>query len=179
MAALPLRLGWLALLALAAQIYVIYYPGDGVEAARGLHAILMMGSYLALGIVVAFNSRVKGMSIIGLGLLLNFLVMAANGGFMPVSREAILTTGTRVSDGLPSEGMRLPRSKDVLLSAENTRLWMLSDTIMAPRMPLARVYSIGDLIVGLGIIFLIQAAMLPGRHPEALEEGMQATQMFS
>ena len=38
MAALPLRLGWLAILCLMAQIYVIYSPADRLEVERTLHA---------------------------------------------------------------------------------------------------------------------------------------------
>ncbi len=166
------RLGWLAILALLLQMYVIYYPAERIQMERSLHATLLMGSYAALAIVVLVNRRIPGMPIIGLGLLLNLAVMAANGGYMPVTREAIITTGTRVEDELPPEGSRLSRSKDVLLSADQTQLWILSDVITAPKMPLARVYSVGDLVVATGAFVLLQVAMVPGRRRRSLEEGM-------
>lgn len=172
LASVQLRLGWLALLCLLVQAYVIYSPADRVEVERPFHAVLMVGSYAALGVVAWINRRITGMPILGLGLLLNLLVMAANGGFMPVSQEAILTTGTRAPQELPAEGMRLPRSKDVLLASEHTRLWILSDVITAPKMPLARVYSLGDLIVAVGAFVLLQAAMVPSKRKEIFEEGM-------
>jgi len=169
---LRLRFGWLALLALAAQVYVIYYPAEQVEGARTLHAAVMMGSYAALVVLVLVNRGIPGMPVIGLGLLLNLAVMASNGGYMPVTREAIIATGTRSEAELPPDGARLPRSKDVLLPADQTRLWILSDVITAPRMPLARIYSIGDLVVATGVVLLIQVAMVPGRYERSLETGL-------
>lgn len=171
LAHLQLRLGWLALLALLVQMYVIYYPAERVQMERSLHAALMMGSYVVLTVVVLVNRRIPAMPIIGLGLILNLLVMGSNGGFMPVSREAILTTGTRTVDQLPADGERLPRSKDVLLPADQTRLWILSDIITAPdSVPLARVYSIGDLVVAAGTFLLLQAAMVPPKKRRYLGE---------
>lgn len=174
LAGLPLRLGWLAMLCLLAQAYVVFSPVELLEPDRPQHAALMLGSYVALGLVVWANRRITGVSIIGLGLLLNLAVMAANGGFMPVSREAVLTAGIRPAEELPVEGGRLSRSKDVLLPIENTRLWFLSDVIVAPSMPIAKVYSVGDLIVGLGAFILLQAAMLPDQK-RRLREGDQVS----
>ncbi len=169
LADLPFRLGWLALLSIAAQVYVIYSPASRLELDRPIHAAIMMGSYLALGVVVWVNRRIVGMPIIGLGLLLNLAVMASNGGFMPISREAILAAGTHPANELLVDGSRLDRSKDVLLPADQTRLWILSDVIVASKMPLARVYSLGDLIVAVGAFLLLQAAMVPGRETRSIE----------
>ncbi len=163
LATLPLRLGWLAVLCLAAQIYVIYASADTLEADRSLHAFLLIGSSAALMIVVFANRRMPAMALIGLGLFLNLTVMAANGGFMPVSREATMAAGTRSVQDAFHEGDRLPRSKDVLLSRDNTRLWFLTDVIVAPP-PLARVYSFGDLVVGAGIFVLLQTIMVPRKN---------------
>lgn len=163
LATLPLRLGWLAVVCLAAQLYVIYAAADTLEAERSVHAFLLIGSSAALMLVVWANRRMPAMALIGLGLFLNLIVMAANGGFMPVSREATVAAGTRsVQDSL-REGDRLPRSKDVLLSRDNTQLWFLSDVIVTPP-PLGRVYSFGDLVVGAGVFVLLQAVMVPKKN---------------
>jgi hypothetical protein len=174
LANLHFRLGWLALLCLAGQLFVIYSPADGLEGARYPHAILLIGSTAALVLVVWANRRVSGMPILGLGLLLNLVVMSANGGFMPVSREAALSAGTRSSQEVLAEGTRLPKSKDILLPMEHTQLWFLSDAIVAPP-PLGRVYSVGDLIVGAGVIVMLQAAMVPRRSSWAEKKSTAAT----
>lgn len=163
LATLRFRLGWLAILCLAAQIFVIYASPDRLEAERSLHAALLMLSSTALLLVVWVNRRLPAMPLLGLGLLLNSLVMAANGGFMPVSQEATLAASTRSSQDVQVEGARLPRSKDILLPAEHTRLWFLSDVLVAPP-PVGRVYSAGDLVVAVGVFILLQAAMVPKKE---------------
>ncbi len=160
LATLPFRLGWLAVLCLAAQVYVIFAPADRLEAERGLHALMVVGSYALLVAVVWFNRRLPAMPVIGLGLILNLVVILANGGFMPVSREATLAAGTRTPQEVVQEGVRLPKSKDVLLSIENTRLWFLSDTIAVPP-PVGRVFSVGDLVLAIGVFALLQSGMAP------------------
>lgn len=170
LADLPVRLGWLALLCLLVQLYVIYCPEDQLESQRTFQGILMVVSYGLLAYVVWANRRITGMTIILLGVLLNLLVMAANGGFMPVSREAILATGTRTAQTLPAEGSRLSRSKDVLLSPDQARMWFLGDVIMAPSLPVPKVLSLGDLVVALGAFVLLQAAMVPSRRGHLIEK---------
>ena len=119
-----------------------------------------------LVLFVWVNRSLPAMPVIALGLLLNLLVMSANGGFMPVSREATMAAGTRSAQDAFPEGARLPKSKDVLLSIENTQLWLLSDAIVAPA-PLSRVYSAGDLVVGVGVFLLFQKAMVPAGRRRA------------
>ncbi|HEX9016275.1 MAG TPA: DUF5317 domain-containing protein [Chloroflexota bacterium] len=163
LAVLPVHLGWLAVVCLIAQLYVIYSPVDKLEAERSVHATLLIGSSVALLLVVWANRRLPAMAIIGIGLFLNLVVMAANGGFMPVSREATMAAGTRSVQDAYQEGDRLPRSKDVLLSQAETRFWILSDVIVAPQ-PLARVYSFGDIVVGAGVFVLLQAATVTRKN---------------
>lgn len=174
LAKLPLRLGWLAVVCLVAQLYVIYAAADTLEAERSVHAFLLVGSSAALMLVVWANRRMPAMALIGLGLFLNLIVMAANGGFMPVSREATMAAGTRSVQDSFQEGDRLPRSKDILLSRDNTRLWLLSDVIVTPQ-PLARVYSFGDLVVGAGVFMLLQVVMVPKKNTLIEEKREAAT----
>lgn len=170
LADLRFRLGWLAILCLLVQFVVAYYPVDRMETDRLLQAVLLTGSYVLLLAVVWANRRVAGVAVVGLGLVLNLAVIAANGGFMPVAREDVEAAGIRPAAELPADGSRLPRSKDILLPTGETRLWFLSDKIVAPGIATAKVYSVGDLIVGLGAFLLLQGALLSdtrGRVREA------------
>jgi len=143
LAELPLRLGWLAMTAVLAQLYVIYSPADRVEADRSLHSALLVASYTALLAMVWANRRVAGMAVLALGLWMNMAVILANGGFMPVSPEAVLVAGTRAADSLPDEGAS----------------WYLSDAIADGRLPYSKVYSLGDLFLGAGVFLVIQLSM--------------------
>ncbi len=176
LADLRIRLGWLAVLCLMVQFWLVYQPMDRIEADRNLHAAILMASYTVLATVVWANRRVGGMAAVGVGLLLNLSVMAANGGFMPVSPEAVLAAKLRPPESLDAAGSRLPRSKDILLTAEQTRLWLLSDVIVVPAAPGTRIYSIGDLVVGLGIFLVVHGAMVPRRGERVLErKGVNAS----
>jgi hypothetical protein len=165
----PLRLGWLAVVAFLVQAIMMFaFAADQLEAQRSLHAALLMGSYVALMAVVWANRSAIGVSVIGLGLLLNLTVMAANGGFMPVARDVILAASPYSAEALPQDGARLPRSKNVLLPVADTRLAFLSDAIVGPGIPVAKVYSLGDLVVALGAFTFVQMAMLPRRERGAV-----------
>ena len=152
--------GWAALLALAVQVAVVYLPLPGGEGPWGLRAFLLIGSYVLLGFVVAANRRLPGLPLVGMGLALNLLVMLANGGYMPVTLEALQQAGVAHLALGNSEGARIVAGKDILLSRESTRLWVLSDIFVAPS-PVNAVVSLGDLFLALGAFVLFQLAMRP------------------
>src|SRR5262245_25214777 len=100
---------------------------------------------------VALNWRIPGMPLVAVGLLMNFVAIAANGGHMPVSRENMLYSGKIVNfaDGATTS------NNSVLASPEQARLWILTDIIPLPKeFPLANVFSIGDvlLVIGIGLL---------------------------
>jgi hypothetical protein len=121
---------------------------------------VLLLSYALLLIVVWVNRRLSGMALIGLGLALNLLVMLVNGGYMPISPEALSMSGhTELATQEP--GVRLASSKDVLLLTTQTRLWFLSDIlVIPPPFPLPTVFSLGDAVIAVGAFWLTQRAML-------------------
>ena len=158
---LPLKLGWLALLAFAIQVYLTRFPADRGGGLFSLRAGVLILSYVLLFVVVWKNRRITGLWIIGLGLLLNFLVMVANGGFMPITPEALTQAGYASLASSLESGVRVGRSKNILLAREETRLWVLSDTFVLPRsFPLSRVFSPGDIVIAIGAFILVQSGML-------------------
>ena len=87
--------------------------------------------------------------LIGLGL--NATVMVANGGLMPLSpenAERVFSDERLVNISI---GETLPYSKSILLESSRIRLELLSDTIFIT-MPIKNVYSIGDVLLGLGVV---------------------------
>lgn len=159
LSAKPWRFVWLAPVAFGLQLVVVY--GLGSYGHREVGALLHLTSYAALGVLIWANRMAAGTWIIGLGLTLNFLVIAANGGYMPVSPEALLAQGEGALAALPS-GTILAGSKDILLERADTRLWFLSDVITVPWLPFwQRAFSIGDVVLAVGLFHLVQAEMLP------------------
>ncbi len=159
---LRLRWGWIAIVAFVAQMVFIYQkPVQKVVGAWGWQELALMGSYLLLLAATWANRHLHGMTLITLGLLLNLLVMAANGGWMPVSPEAVRRAGLAHLAPSLAPGARLSSSKDIVLLRAQTRLWFLSDIFVLPKpFPVSSVFSIGDVASVLGAFLLVQKGML-------------------
>lgn len=161
-----IRFGVAALLALSLQLIVIVAPGVPELLRRGLFVL----SYLLLLFFVAVNWRRLGIAIIGVGVVLNFLAIAANGGLMPVAPEnlAKIRAEHRIKD--VGEGEHVPGTKNVLLEPENTRLRFLTDTLVWDNdLNFFRVFSVGDLFIVGGLVVILGELLLPriGRAPRA------------
>lgn len=174
----PLRFGWLAIVAFGLQWSIIYAPLPRTEGPLGPRTLLLIASYLLVVAVVVLNRRLAGLPVIGLGLGLNLLVMLANGGFMPVTMEAVERAGmAHLALGLEA-GARLMATKDIILPAEATRLWVLSDIfVVPPPLPFRTVFSLGDLFLAAGVFVLFQRAMRPRADllAQANEPGVESS----
>lgn len=149
-----LRLGGGAIFALAIQLIAIFAPlGDDVP-----RRALMLLSYIILIGFVSLNLRRIGMVIIGIGLLLNFLPIVANGGLMPVTPET-LARGDFPEDVRPGDWV--PGSKDVLLEEEDVRLWALGDRFVVDGLGGTIAYSPGDIFIAVGVVVLLGELLLP------------------
>ena len=109
------------------------------------------------------NRRLTGIQILGLGVMCNLLVIAVNGGFMPITPQTL----TRINPGsLPSQwlaGLHYGYSKDIILLREQTRLEMLSDMwVIPPPFPWPTAFSVGDVLIALGIMVLLLGSTATG-----------------
>jgi hypothetical protein len=87
--------------------------------------------------MVAFaNWRVPGAAVIGAGSVLNFVVIAANGG-MPVDAAQLASVG----GAFPIDGLHLALSP-------STRLGEFADVIILA--PFRAAYSVGDVLIAAG-----------------------------
>ena len=135
----PFSRGWLLAVGLGLQILLatIDLPTARLNDV-GIATLLL--SYVAILGFCATNLRTRGIAVIGLGIALNALVIALNVG-MPYT----------VVDGLPRETTikhRPERKTDILA--------VLSDRF-AYGSPLNAAISIGDLVLGVGIVELAYA----------------------
>jgi hypothetical protein len=160
---LSLRWAPVALMAFAVQAYLIYRNRPAVNGALwGGQGLLLFGSQLMILAVLWANRQLAGAKWIACGLLLNLLVMAANGGWMPVTPEALVRTDQVDLVSSMASGTRVQSSKSIVLSQQETSLWFLSDIfVLAKPFPLPSVFSAGDVLVAGGIFLLLQSALLP------------------
>ncbi|MEO8437526.1 MAG: DUF5317 family protein [Chloroflexota bacterium] len=155
----PARLGdmhfrWAPLIAvgMAGQLLLFSTPLGGVlgEAAPIAYA---MSNALVL-VAVWRNLAIPGLPLVLIGGASNLITILANGGYMPVSREAVAAMGR-----LPKEGYSNSRLFDGAVLGPLTDLFAMPTWI-----PLANVFSVGDILIGTGAAIAVVAAM-HGRGP--------------
>jgi Family of unknown function (DUF5317) len=142
------RWGWLAILALAIQLVLFSPLGAGLgDATRWIYLV----STALVVIVVVANLRLPGLPIILLGALANLAAIVANGGSMPASPAALAALGGSVHHG--------PTNSVVL---EHPALEPLTDIFAMPAwIPFANIFSIGDVLIAIGVAVALAAAMRP------------------
>ena len=115
---------------------------------------------LAMGLVAIYlNRHIYGLTVVFLGALLNFIVIAINGGSMPAREASLRTAGTL--EHVEDQHARLDAGGDVQwpqlhIADDDTRLAFLGDVIPIPEgIPAANVVSIGDILISAGAIIAI------------------------
>src|SRR5829696_6200144 len=145
--AFRLRWAWLAVAGFVVQAAL--FTRLGSEVAGDVGPSIYVVSTLAVFVAVLRNARLPGMALVALGALLNLAAITANGGFMPASAAALSMAG------LHGAGTH---TNSVVLA--HPALEALTDVYALPAsFPLANVFSVGDVLIGLGIVIVIAAAM--------------------
>ena len=139
------------------QMWWLLVLGFGLQAATGLlpdrdwtrsaATTMILVSYVPLLILVLVNRRREGMWLAGLGILMNFSVIALNGG-MPVLQEAAVVASGKFSAG--SLAMPPLDFKHVVLDA-STRLPFLADVMPMRLFGIGQVISLGDVLLAVGL----------------------------
>jgi len=164
LAEVHLRHSYLIPLALGIQVMIFSAWWHRQVGASLLSDALYILSLALTAVFCALNWRVPGVLALGLGLMLNAAVILANGGHMPASLQALRIAGI-VDSREAFEAMRITNSS--LIDA-TTPLWFLGDVFAVPKQaPLANVFSIGDVLIGVGACWFLWANMrVPGNPKE-------------
>ena len=116
---------------------------------------------LSLGLLILtvwLNRSTPGFLVLGVGLLLNTIVILANGGHMPASLQALQGAGIATSQAAFEAG----RTANSSVMNDSTLFWFLGDVFWVPQtLPLANVFSIGDVFIALGAIWFVVAHTRP------------------
>lgn len=156
---LRLKAGYIFPFLLLLQIIIYIFQGR-FEFLATISGTIFMVIYI-LGIYFLWQNRHHpGFLLIIAGVLMNFVVMALNGGRMPVSEAAAMVIDPHYIDVLKN-GIY---AKHVLLT-ENTVLPLLADIIpLSSPYPRSRVISIGDIFMSIGAFYFIQYLMVTLKH---------------
>jgi hypothetical protein len=143
---LELRLPGLALGGIGLQVLIVTVAPGGLA---GLHEILHLGSYALLGAFGWANRRVAGVPVLLAGGALNLAPILANGGVMPADPAVAEVAAVQ------------PRPGEFVNSVpvSDAHLGFLGDVLATPAsLPLQNVYSVGDLVIVLGLLIVVHAA---------------------
>ncbi len=153
---IELKSWWLLLVSLGLQLGTRWLPDETWSETVGV--IMMLASFVLLMILVVANRSKPGMWIAGLGVLMNFTVIAVNGG-MPV-----LAGAAEVASGFTVAQPDISGSFKHTLLDETSRLTFFADVIPLRLVGIGEVISLGDIFLALGLgVFLEHELRRPRR----------------
>jgi hypothetical protein len=153
---IQLNAWWLLFLALGLQVGTRVLPDETWSEWVGVAMVLL--SFVLLMIMVVLNRSARGMWIVGLGVLMNFVVIAANGG-MPV-----LAGAAEVASGFTVTNPDLSGTFKHVILDESSRLTFFADVIPLRLGGIGEVISLGDVFLALGLgVFLEYELRRPRR----------------
>jgi hypothetical protein len=142
------RVRWAGLAVAGLLIQLVLFTPFGHSIAGGAGPVIYVVTTLAVFATVLGNIGLTGMPIVALGALSNLAAITANGGSMPASAAALAIAGLEAES----------HTNSVVLP--NPALEPLTDIFALPAwLPLANVFSVGDVLIGVGLVIVIAAAM--------------------
>ena len=148
---IKIRRPWLIFLSVLVEYILIYLMRNTSRITQPLACLFLFLQYLLLFLFLWENRMLSYIWLIGMGSFLNFLVILVNKGSMPLSKAAMTVDANSRNMQYLANGKYL--TYHILNS--NSKLWLLGDVIFVPP-PVQSFLSIGDIILFLGILLLIQ-----------------------
>ena len=150
LATFEFRWPWLAIGGFAVQLLLFSDPVDEVVGSAG--PPIYVASTAAVLVAVLRNVRIPGLALVALGAASNLLAIVANGGFMPASAEAYAALGQAPEGGYTNSAIVASPAFGPLTDVYALPAWM----------PLANVFSVGDVLIGAGVVIVLVSAMRRG-----------------
>jgi hypothetical protein len=149
-----LRFSWAPLIVGGMIVQLLLFSTSLGDALGAAAPAVYVASNVAVLVAVWKNRAIPGLLVVLVGGIANLLAICANGGYMPVSHDALVALGRASSQGYVNA-----RSVDGAL------LGPLTDMFAMPGwLPMANIFSVGDVLIGVGAAIAIVAAM-HGRAP--------------
>lgn len=150
LAEIELRWWYLLVLGFVLQGVTEFFPDDA-SWSRPAGVSLVLFSYLPILATIAANRAKPGMWLVGIGILMNFTVIAANLGMPVLTEAAQIAAGTNAS-------IIVSDYKHVTLDA-GSRLAFLADVIPLRFLGQGNVLSLGDVFLAVGLGRFLEAEL--------------------
>jgi hypothetical protein len=159
---LTFRWRWAVIVGIVTQVVLFSTPVTRLVGALG--PVIYVGSTALVVAAILVNRRIAGMPVIALGAISNLSAIIANRGYMPADPRAMATLGQSIPDSYSNSAI-----------VADPALWPLTDIFALPGwLPFANVYSIGDVVIGAGVVIVIVQAMRRGRASGAARSAEDA-----
>ncbi len=154
---MPVKKPYLFAAAFLIQFLIVYLGGKNLPFVDLYAPHLHFISFCILFTALWINRHIWEMKLIGTGVLCNFIAIFTNGGQMPVSTEAL----ERSEMLYLVELLKSNSYPTHTLMKQHMNFKFLGDVFsLPPPYPRPRVFSIGDVIMAIGLFLLIQHYMV-------------------
>jgi hypothetical protein len=145
------RFRWapLAVVGLAVQIALFSDPLANVVGEAG--PVIYVASSVAVLAAVLRNLDIPGLAVIALGATSNLVAILANGGYMPADPAAAESVGG-IAPGYSNSNIDAEPALAPLTDIFATPAWL----------PFSNVFSVGDVLIGVGVAITIVVGMRGG-----------------
>jgi hypothetical protein len=174
LATTPLRYAWLFLLGFGLKVLVFNPSTSKSSWDLAYGSKIYMASLAILAVALALNIRRLSwpVYILAAGALLNFAVIWSNGGAMPVQPSLLSKAwGASYVSRLSAHHF----INDVQVATAGTHLGALEDRFLISTPIAPNVYSIGDILIGVGGLLLVCTEMRRRRHVSSASEDSSRT----
>ena len=158
-----LQFRWALLIAVGMAVQLLLFSTPLGDALGPWAPVAYIASNLAVLVAVWRNLAIPGLPLVLLGGVSNLVAIVLNRGYMPVSPGALAAMGR-----LPREGYSNSRLVDGVVLGPLTDLFAMPTWV-----PAANVFSVGDVLIGVGAAIAVVAAMHgrgPLTHPPTPEQ---------
>ena len=143
-----LRLHWVPVILVGLAVQVAIFSDQIGRVVGDAGPAIYIGSTAAVLVAVLRNVAIPGVAVIAVGAGCNLAAIVANGGWMPADPAALESVG----------GLGPGYTNSILVA--DPLLRPLTDVFALPAwLPLANVFSVGDVLIGIGIAATIALGM--------------------
>jgi hypothetical protein len=147
------RVRWAAVAVIGLVVQLVLFSGPVTRIVGAAGPPIYVASTAVVLVVVLANLHLPGLPLVALGAASNLVAIFANGGYMPASPEALAALGKTLGSEYSNSSV-----------GDSIALAPLTDIYALPAwLPMANVFSIGDVLLGAGIAIAIVTAMRDAR----------------
>lgn len=161
MTQVKIRYPWLVFLSILTEYGLIFLMRVTTVITQPIVFVSVCAQYLLLLLFLWINRHIPYTWMVGAGSLLNFLVIMLNKGSMPLSEAAMVMDVSAKNLEYLADGKLLTYH----IMNEKTLLGFLGDVIYLPA-PFKAFLSIGDIILFVGIMLLLQSIIAGSTQKE-------------